>query len=178
MNASDYQRAAERTMVGHDNEMRMMNAALGLCGEAAEIDQVVASDWGEDNNDLINEAGDLLWYVAQMCRALGKSIASVPPNRQVFIGWTEQQAVTVLYRNTGALADMVKKRVFHRGPTLNPFKIMEALEATVGAVDHILRLRGMTLEEAFDANNAKLLKRHPNGFSPETANARADEVRP
>lgn len=174
MNASEYQQCAERTMIDPNSKHRMVNAALGLCGEAAEIDQTI--DWGGD--DLLTESGDLLWYVAQMCRALDVSIADIPPERKDFAAWTVQQSISVLYRNTGALADMVKKRVFHRNTLPTKPKMIGCLQAVVGAVDHILSRHGFTIEEAFDANNQKLLKRHPNGFSPETANARADEAMP
>lgn len=177
MNISDYQRCAERTIPPEETSGHLMvNAALGLCGEAAEIGQTVTEGWaGTNDDDMLSEAGDLLWYVAQMCRSLGKSIASVPPEPATSRGWGTETTVMVLYRNTGAIADMVKKRVFHERP-LDPIVMMESLQTVVGATAHLLGKRGMTIEQALDRNEQKLRQRHPDGFTYETANARRDEA--
>jgi NTP pyrophosphatase (non-canonical NTP hydrolase) len=174
MNLSDYQRAAERTMTDTDNERRILNAALGLCGEAAELSEVVESMWGDDAKaDVLNETGDLFWYVAQMCKSIGKSIASVPPLD--YPGLDKEHALLILWRNTGGLADVVKKSVFHRKP-MNPIAVMTMLQAVMTAGAHLLAESGYTVEAACNINNTKLLKRFPNGYNHADANARADEV--
>ena len=175
MNLSDFQISAERTMVaGMPAEQLMLNAALGMCGEIAEFDQAVLSTWG-NVPPLFDEAGDLLWYVAQMCRAMGKSIAAVPPEPGVFLGWGIETTIQSLYRNTGWIADATKKRVFH-DKLINPFDMLAALQAVVGGVEHILSMYHFRLEQALERNHQKRLARHPGGFSYETANARADEA--
>jgi NTP pyrophosphatase (non-canonical NTP hydrolase) len=174
MNLSDFQVSAERTMVaGMPSEQLMVNAALGHCGEIAELDQAVLSTWGKAP-PLFDEAGDVLWYVAQMCKAMGKSIAAIPPEPGVFLGWDTETTIQSLYRNTGWIADATKKRVFH-GKLINPFDMLAALQAVVGGVEHILSISHLRLEAALDRNHEKRALRHPMGFSHATANARADE---
>ena len=174
MNLSDFQISAERTMVaGMPGEQLMLNAALGLCGEIAEFDQAVLSTWGKAPS-LFDEAGDILWYGAQMCKAMGKSIAAVPPEPEVFLGWDTETTIQSLYRNAGWVADATKKRIFH-GRLINPFDMLAALQAIVGGVEHILSIYHFRLEQALDRNHEKRALRHPAGFTRATANARADE---
>ncbi|MFI5261387.1 MAG: nucleoside triphosphate pyrophosphohydrolase family protein [Candidatus Limnocylindrales bacterium] len=56
-------------------------AALGLAGEAGEFaDQVkkyVAQGHALDRDRLVDEAGDILWYVAKAARALGISLDEI-----------------------------------------------------------------------------------------------------
>lgn len=175
MNASDFQQCAERTMLANEaSEHLMTNAALGLCGEAAEIDEIVLTSWGHTPIKLLEEAGDLLWYVAQMCKAINISIAQFPPAREIFEG---QDAVAPLYRNAGIIADVVKKQVFHQRATPNE-AITSPLWIVVSAITCLLEQHGFTIEQAFDHNHAKILKRHPDGFTCESANARRDEAQP
>lgn len=168
MNLHDFQIAAQRTMTDTDTNRQKQNAGLGLCGEAAEIS--VSYEW-QDNN-LLEECGDLLWYVAQMCRAFGHSIAEVPP---LVMNWTENASLYELWRNTGFVADIVKKQVYHKREINEP-DLLKALQAITTAVDCLLGFVGKNVADACDNNNAKLLKRHPNGFTHESANARLDKL--
>jgi hypothetical protein len=171
MNLETYQRAAERTMLDTQPVSDvMLNAALGLCGEAAEV----ASAFREHNSaHVLEESGDLLWYVAQMCRAYGKSIADIPPFP--LTGWDTHVVLEALWSNTGFIADMTKKCVFHQKP-INTAASLASLQSIVSMVSHILMLYGYTLSDACEHNTAKLLKRFPAGFTPADANARKDEA--
>lgn len=169
MNLQEYQTAAERTMTDIGNRNRMLNAALGLCGEAAEVAK--AYEW-DAKDELLEECGDLLWYVAQMCKSQHTSIAHLHPEDQ---GWDEEQALDQLWHQTGYIADATKKRVFHGKPIM-PLLFANALEQVVVAIDALLGFHGKTVAEACDFNIAKLLKRFPDGFSHEAANARADKA--
>jgi NTP pyrophosphatase (non-canonical NTP hydrolase) len=67
--ADDYQAACLRTSNGYKqtrNE-RLQNNVLGLCGESGEIADHVKKalhhGHGLDRDQLIEECGDLLWYV-------------------------------------------------------------------------------------------------------------------
>lgn len=73
MNFDDYQAAAMRT--ANPECVDLSNAALGMCGEAGEFADVVKKHLHQghvlDRDKLIKEAGDVLWYVALACEALG-----------------------------------------------------------------------------------------------------------
>jgi NTP pyrophosphatase (non-canonical NTP hydrolase) len=76
MDAREYQRLAIRTAAPTaDHIQSLVNAALGLCGEAGEfadtIKKVQFQGHALDHHTLIKELGDVLWYVALACEALG-----------------------------------------------------------------------------------------------------------
>jgi len=81
MRASEYQRRAMRTAPQITDAERLVNAALGLSGEAGEFaDSVKKARYQGHSLDvaaLANELGDVLWYVALACAALGFDMADV-----------------------------------------------------------------------------------------------------
>ena len=77
MTFAEYQQLAARTINGefrrNDADL-LINSALGMAGEAGEaadhIKKWVYQGHELDPDMLIKEAGDLLWYIAQMATAL------------------------------------------------------------------------------------------------------------
>ena len=66
------------------NIERLLTAGVGINAEGGEFLEIVkkmifqGKPWNQDNKDhLIIELGDLMWYVAQACMALGVSIDEV-----------------------------------------------------------------------------------------------------
>lgn len=82
MDANEYQRLALRTEApGRAQPERLLNAALGLCGEAGEWADAIKK-WQYhahplDEAELRKELGDVLWYVALACDALGLEMGQV-----------------------------------------------------------------------------------------------------
>lgn len=82
MNADEYQRLALRTEApDRDRAERLLNATLGLCGEAGEFGDALKK-WRFhqhelDEVELKKELGDVLWYVALACDALGLRMGDV-----------------------------------------------------------------------------------------------------
>lgn len=80
--ANTYQRKAMRTLPkGMSEEQMLTNAALGLCGEAGEVADIVKK-WKYQGHDLDHDAlrrelGDVLWYVAEACEGMGVSLADI-----------------------------------------------------------------------------------------------------
>ena len=75
MRANDYQRLAlASAKLDRPLGDQLINAALGLAGEAGEISDLVKKEFfhGHDCDapKLKEELGDLLWYVALACYAL------------------------------------------------------------------------------------------------------------
>jgi NTP pyrophosphatase (non-canonical NTP hydrolase) len=82
MDADEYQRLALRTEApGRAQRERLLNAALGLCGEAGEFaDSLKKAEFHAhplDLGELRKELGDVLWYAALACDALGLSLGNV-----------------------------------------------------------------------------------------------------
>ena len=66
------------------NIERLLTAAVGINAEGGEFMEIVkkmifqGKPWSEDNREhLIIELGDVMWYVAQACMALGVGIDEV-----------------------------------------------------------------------------------------------------
>ena len=77
-----YQRQANRTAKkSGDRNYNLTHAALGLAGEAGEFVDAVkkAAIYGKplDVDNLREEMGDLLWYVALACESLGVNMGDV-----------------------------------------------------------------------------------------------------
>ena len=69
---------------GGTNTSQLLTAALGLTAESGEFTEVVkkmvfqGKPWSDSNREhLIIELGDVLWYVAQACMALGVDFEEV-----------------------------------------------------------------------------------------------------
>lgn len=85
---TEYEQAALRTAPTHaaEHELQarnhdLLHASMGLVTEAAEIVDVLKKNhaYGKDIDrvNLIEELGDLLWYVPLMCRALDVRMSDV-----------------------------------------------------------------------------------------------------
>ena len=76
-----YQLQAMRTAKPMTQEDDLMHAALGLAGEAGEFADAIKKHlvYGRDldRENAIEELGDVLWFVALGCHALGVSMDDV-----------------------------------------------------------------------------------------------------
>lgn len=76
-----YQQLAMRTAKPMEVQDDLLHAALGLTGEAGEFADCIKKHWvyGQelDATNAIEELGDLLWFVALGCSALGVTMDEV-----------------------------------------------------------------------------------------------------
>ena len=83
MEFEEYQDLAERTsgMVDADQKQRLIVDAVALAGEVGELCNIIKKivAHGHDMNlaELIDELGDPMWYLADMCSALNLSMDRV-----------------------------------------------------------------------------------------------------
>lgn len=83
MYANNYQQRAMRTAGKFTQWERLQNATLGMCGEAGEFADLLKKvlfqglPQAEAEPRLAEELGDLLWYVAHACTALGLDLSAV-----------------------------------------------------------------------------------------------------
>ena len=76
MTLNEYQAAAQRTSrKDMTDEAHLMNAMLGLAGEAGECCDLAKKHFFQDGREirekLIDELSDVMWYVAEAASALG-----------------------------------------------------------------------------------------------------------
>jgi NTP pyrophosphatase (non-canonical NTP hydrolase) len=77
-----YQTLANRSAgAGGDGEKRLIVSALGLAGEAGEfanlVKKMTAHGHPFDPEALMNELGDVLWYLAEAATATGLSLEEI-----------------------------------------------------------------------------------------------------
>lgn len=82
MNLDEYQQLAARTLGrNRTHEQLLANAALGLTGEAGETAEIIKKhlfhDTPLDQDALIKELGDCLWYIGAFATVLGVSLDDV-----------------------------------------------------------------------------------------------------
>ena len=81
MKVNEYQSKAMRTAGTLEKEDLIINAALGLSGESGEVADIVKKHLFQghdlDRDKIINELGDVCWYIAAMCQGLGINFSDV-----------------------------------------------------------------------------------------------------
>lgn len=82
MDLTEYQRLAQRTANPKlSNWEKIMNGCLGMCGESGEcIDLIKKAEFQEhpfDRDKLLEEIGDVMWYVAETASGLGYTLNEV-----------------------------------------------------------------------------------------------------
>lgn len=82
LNFSEYQKLAMRTAKKFDTDFAMRaDVGLGLAGEAGEVADIIKKDLAGakelDRNHLIEELGDILWYLAEACQCFNLSLEKI-----------------------------------------------------------------------------------------------------
>lgn len=136
----------------------LANAALGLCGEMAELGE----DLDGEHNPLA-EAGDCLFYATAMAEVVGATneMLATYENRYYHTDTAHLDAM----RSACLLAEMAKKTLYGTSsakPT--PLNYACHLTQVIEHLDFIIADHGYTLEFVMNANMAKLRKRWPKGF--------------
>ena len=78
---NQYQTDAMRTAPGPKDDKQLAVFALGVVGEAGEVAELIKKHIGHghdlDKDKLVNELGDVLWYVAGLADMVGVSLSEV-----------------------------------------------------------------------------------------------------
>jgi len=82
MELDEYQRRAMVTQKKYtDKREKEVNALLGLSGEVGEVCDIIKKFYSTGKpytrEDLIKEAGDILWYLAELCEAFDFTLETV-----------------------------------------------------------------------------------------------------
>ncbi len=165
-----------------DQMIRLLHAGLGLSSELSELTDAYADPTnGEvDWVNIMEEAADLLWYIAVAVNTLGFDHNGVSE----FESWAEHIDVdTSLEKHSrthlsGAIAaatcqvgdynDLLKKHLFY-GRELNLDKMKKTLQKLCMSVSGICIVSGYTIEKARETNIAKLKARYGEKFTEAAA---------
>lgn len=85
MDFAEYQRRARQTAIYPASGENLMYPALGLCGEAGEVAEIIKRVQRDDGGQLTadrrhalsRELGDVLWYAAALATEAGLDLAEI-----------------------------------------------------------------------------------------------------
>lgn len=81
MDFTEYQTLAKRTLSDAARENLLLDGAMGLCGEAGEVIDLMKKHMflghSLDKAALIDEASDCMWYLAELATGLGISLEDI-----------------------------------------------------------------------------------------------------
>jgi len=135
-------------------------AMLGLLNECGELFEATRFEFW-NRKALVKEAGDVLWYIAEVCR---QHDISFP---QVFRYWNHipisEVALTSwqLHQSLFEMAGMQKKSV--RDNKLDKDNLIIKLRGVALYLACLLARQGITVEHVASENNKKLLDRQARG---------------
>lgn len=73
-----YQKLAQRTSATTTSIDKIANGLMGMNGESGEALDILKKYWFQghelDVEKIIEEAGDVLWYIAELCSGLGITV--------------------------------------------------------------------------------------------------------
>lgn len=178
MKITSYQKAAQRTSKGDHDRLRA--GCLGLIGESGELVDIIkkrafqglAHDVAQGL--MLDEIGDVLWYIAEACAGIGRDIAELdalpaaqePSNRTL-----ESRAVRLVLR--ACELHIALGRI-----ETDEYAFAVAWPRLAGiyrAAAEICAALGSTVEQVCGRNIRKLRTRYPQGFDAEISSARYEE---
>lgn len=165
MKLNEYQTGAVSTAIYPG---KLAYPTLGLCGEVGELAD--AANCSNDENTL-KEAGDVLWYVANVANDCGVELSEVC-KRKTFqdkpkrVYWDNDEASIELIVQVGIVAENVKKTIRDNDGVLEDKRranIVKALKKIVLVLSEVVNNAGSTLEKCAQMNLDKLRSRQERG---------------
>lgn len=156
--------------------------AMGLAGEAGEAIDLLKKAIHHrakplDRDKYMKELGDVLWYVALGLRLGGWSFADAAGSSLYARDTREMDTSRLAFqlaRGVGKVVEIIDEHIYEDRP------LFSVLERHFMGIVEVVRVsaerQGFTLEDVMQANVEKLRARHPNGWSPESQAAKADEA--
>jgi len=139
---------------------RLLHATLGIVTELMEYEDAV------DDNNALEELGDIYWYVAIAADELGLTFDELK----------EQSPSSVFYHEiVGGLCDVMKRSCFYGVHTDIP-RFTKYIGMLLHWLDWACKMNDTTPEERMTANIAKLRKRFPEKFTTQDAVERRDQA--
>lgn len=144
-------------------QRELLHAGLLLTGEAAEL---LAADSIENVKE---EIGDLLFGM----HALRNLVPGVFWLSHIHYRYTTATVGDIVI-TCGDIADTIKKHAIY-GQDLDHAKLATYCQLLSNHINGLCDYLGVTCEELIEANQTKLEKRYPKGYSDAAAKARADK---
>lgn len=168
--------AKELTAVTAD----LWHAATGVAGETSEILEAAAAvskDSPLDRENMIEELGDMEFYIEQARQNIGLSRADTMPGF-VKTGASVMVAAVVLAIAGGKFLDLVKKAVVYQ-KAIEKSAFAKALAEVEAGMESLRMAANISYEQTIAGNIYKLAEgpnaRYKDGYSDQAAQDRADK---
>lgn len=147
---------------------RLLHASLGISGEFWEqMNAYFHEDW----DNLREEVGDTLWYIALAADELQITFQELLELAPSLEGEDYDEYLSAAY---GDIIDTIKKALFY-GQDLNLYRYGQALGTILAMIIEGCKEQGWEFEEVLQENIDKLRIRYPDKFTAEDAVARMDK---
>lgn len=165
--------------------IRLLHGSIGLASELAEIREMARDNDPVDKVNLLEEMGDLFWYMGVIVNELGIDPNKIFRTKQVNkVLWqfpdlaaTRELNIVVdtLTISIGYMIDIMKKTLMY-GKELDTLLIESILEEMGIDIEHALNCHGYTSGQARQVNIDKLRARYGDKFTEDAALERNLEV--
>lgn len=169
MKPNEYQQLAMRTSnKALSQKEHVINAALGLCGEAGEVKRCAdAMQYANRMDEFLSEVGDLCWYLAEMATALDIDLSEIFKCSVGYSGHDTQTLAYLMLLRVTEIADYVKK-VYMQGHAMKREKLLNMLQGVAWNICQFTTGKYEVLSLIMENNIKKLERRYPAGeFSAE-----------
>lgn len=167
MNLKTYQHDVAIRTLNHDlgPQTQLANLTLGTVGEFAELKRLHVEPNAPEQDDIRDEGGDVLWYLANICNVLTLDLHEVFHStvHSAYNGGYPELLIDEAAIYYGAMADIVKKTIA-QGHVLDVESMVFHISELMGILSAIFAYYRLTFEEVCTYNHQKLLKRYPDGF--------------
>lgn len=168
MNIQEYKELAEKTLsyqFHSDEQMeKLLHAALGLATEIEEL--LVNYDSTFDPTNLLEEVGDLTWYLSIFYREYPE-IENIRIYSTMEVKEPFKETLKML-KCTLQIQDLIKKKLYY-----NKAINLETLFNLVATIDVLIKsylnIYGLNIENVWETNIAKLKARYGDKFTSDRA---------
>jgi NTP pyrophosphatase (non-canonical NTP hydrolase) len=168
MNWSEYKELSEKTLSREfhcqKNDEFLLHAVSGIITELDELlDNHLVQ---EDSINILEECGDITWYLAIIGRELNLEFPDVKSKQMP--DCSQMDFVLKMLQDSIKLLDFLKKKLYYNKPIdLDKFKTLS--ESIFTNLIFYTKFYKIDIEESFDINISKLKARYGDKFSSERA---------
>lgn len=184
---NQYQKLASRTQNKElTDQERFLHSALGLNAEIEELR--IAKMYG-DAAAIEDEAGDILWMIAEMCDTCNLSMNALFTSKAMEEAELERTVqyddesdppkprklhfdTTIMGRCAARIAGYAQKTLQGHDIVVN--NVGEDLQLLMACLKHLASYHGFSVRHAMYQNIEKLKMRYPEGFSADKSIHRAE----
>lgn len=168
MNWKEYLTMSEKTLSTEfhcdEKEQKLLHAAIGIL---TEIEELLDNHSGEEKDltNMLEEAGDITWYLA----IIGREFKIDYP--QIIIKDKNNdplKLVIKLIKNSCKLLDIMKKKIYYNKP-IDELKFKNISHLIMLDLSDYMNIYDIDIQKSFNVNIEKLKARYGDKFSSDRA---------